>query len=511
MRRIRTDPAGIWAEYEEGRRYKEAIGLYEDVETYEAFYTGDQWRGLNAPDLPKVQLNFLQRVVSMSIAKVVSEDFSVTFTPFRDDPESRERAALLSLETERAIEALDLRHVHQENVRDAAVDGDTCNYFWYDADAPDGGRIRCETLENTGVFFGDPTHRRVQEQPYILLSLRKPVEAVREEAERFARGRDGCALIGPDADEYRNEPGEEEKLCTVIIKLFKKNGTVYAVKTARRALVRPCWDTGLSLYPLAWMSWEKVRHRCHGRSAIAGLLPNQIALNKAYSGIIRQVMTSGFPTLFYNSQFLEKWDGRPGRAIAVQGNFDPARAASYLNPPGVDPSITNVMDNLVSMTKEFMGTADATLGTVKPENASAIIALQNADMMPMELRRREFYAFVEQEVRVLNDMMRACYGVRPVQTQNGEALCDFSALRETPMRMKVDIGAATYWSETMQAETVNALFNARFIEDPALFGLYIEVMPDKYLPGKEKMRAYVNAKLREAAALPPETEEEREA
>lgn len=515
MRKIRTDPAGIWAEYEEGRRYKEAIGLYEDVETYEAFYTGDQWRGLNAPDLPKVQLNFLQRVISMSISKVVSEDFSVTFTPFKQDEESRMTASLLSLETERAAEALDLRRVHQENVRDAAVDGDTCNYFWFDADAPGGGSIRCETLENTGVFFGDPTDRRVQEQPYILLSLRKPVEAVREEAEKYFP-RENSVFITPDEDEYRSEPGEEDKLCTVVIKLFKRNGTVYAVKTAHRSLVRSCWDTGLSLYPLAWMSWEKVRHRCHGRSAVAGLLPNQIALNKAYSGIIKQVMTSGFPTLFYNSRFLDGWDGRPGRAVAVEGNADPSSAASYLSPPGVDPGITNVMDNLVSMTKEFMGTADATLGTVKPENASAIIALQNADMMPMELRRREFFSFVEQEVRVLTDMMRACYGVRPVQTEAGETLCDFSVLRETPMQMKVDIGAATYWSETMQAETLNALFNAPFIADPALFGLYIEVMPEKYLPGKEKMRAFNEERLRAlhekgAAAQKEEETEEEEA
>lgn len=499
MSRMRTDPAGIWAEFEEGRRYKEAIGLYEDVETYEAFYTGDQWRGLNAPDLPKVQLNFLQRVVSMSIAKVVSQDFSVVFTPFSPDAESKLQAELLGLETERAAEALDLGRVHQENVRDAAVDGDTCNYFWFDADAPGGGCIRCETLENTGVFFGDPTDRRVQAQPFMLLSLRRPVEAVREEAARAGADRETVQRIVPDADEYCNEPGEEDKLCTVVIKLFKQNGTVFAVKTARHALVRPCWDTGLTLYPLAWMSWEKVRRRCHGRSAIAGLLPNQIALNKAYSGIIKQVMTSGFPTLFYNAQFLDRWDGRPGRAVAVQGNFDPSKAASYLSGPGVDPSITNVMDNLVSMTKEFMGTADATLGSVKPENAAAIIALQNADTVPMELRRREFFSFVEQEVRVLSDMMRACYGIRRVLTENGAALLDFAALRDTPMQMKVDIGAATYWSETMQAETINALFNASFIQDPALFGLYIEIMPDKYLPGKDKLRAFNNERLAAAA------------
>ena len=507
MRKMRTDPAGIMAEYEQGRRYKEAIGLYEDVETYEAFYTGDQWRGLNAPDLPKVQLNFLQRVVSMSISKVVSEDFSVSFTPFRADAESTFQADLLAREAERAAEALDLRRVHQENVRDAAVDGDTCNYFWFDADADAHGAIRCETLENTGVFFGDPTDRRVQEQPYMLLSLRKPVDAVREEAARFGAGPDTLENIVPDRDEYRPGQGDEEDgLCTVVIKLFKRNGTVYAVKTTRTALVRPCWDTGLTLYPLAWMSWEKVRRSCHGKSAIAGLLPNQIALNKAYSGIIKQVMTSGFPTLFYNRQFLNKWDGRPGRAVAVEGGFDPSKAAYYLSGPGVDPSITNVMDNLVTMTKEFMGTADATLGSVKPENASAIIALQNADTMPMELRRREFFSFVEQEVRILTDIMRACYGVRPVLTDAGEVLCDFAALKDTPMQMKVDIGASTYWSETMQAEVINTLFNARFIEDPELFGLYIEVMPDKYLPGKEKLRAFNNRRLR-AVRRDTDTEE----
>ena len=500
-RMIRTDPEGILAEYADGQRYKSSIHLYEDVETYEAFYTGDQWRGLNAPDLPKVQLNFLQRVISMCIAKVVSEEFSVSFTPFLRTAESERTAKILSLETERAAEALDLRHIHKENVRDAAVDGDACNYFYFDADAPGGGEIRIETLPNTGVIFATPTERAVQRQPYLILSMRKPVDEVREEAERYGASESTLSSIVPDEDAVCGEADTSGSLCTVLIKLYKQNGTVHAVRTAGYATVRPPWDTGLTLYPVAWMSWEKVKNRCHGRSAIAGLLPNQIALNKAYSGILRQVMTSGFPTLFYNKQFVDRWDGRPGRAVAVQGNFDPSKAASYLTSPGVDPSITNVLDSLVTMTKEFMGTTDATLGSVKPDNAGAILALQSTDSMPMELRRQEYFSFVEQEVRILTDMMRACYGIRRVLTEEGEALCDFSLLEQTPMQMKVDIGVSTYWSETMQAETVNTLFSSDFIRDPALFGLYLEVMPDKYLPGKEKMKAFNEARLRQQQTI----------
>lgn len=74
-------------------------------------------------------------------------------------------------------------------MRNAAVDGDACIYTWFDPDVETGqtakGAIRTELLENTRVIFGNPNCREVQSQPYIIVSRRELVSAVKRRAEQF--------------------------------------------------------------------------------------------------------------------------------------------------------------------------------------------------------------------------------------------------------------------------------------------------------------------------------------
>jgi hypothetical protein len=60
----------------------------------------------------------------------------------------------------------------------------------------------------------------------------------------------------------------------------------------------------------------------------------------------------------------------------------------YLEPAAVPVSVINAMDSLMSVTRDCMGASDATLGDVRPDNASAIIALQQADEQPLELAKQ---------------------------------------------------------------------------------------------------------------------------
>ncbi len=48
--------------------------------------------------------------------------------------------------------------------------------------------------------------------------------------------------------------------------------------------------------------------------------------------------------------------------------------------------------------------------------------------------------------------------------------------------MSVSVGAATYWSEITQLQTLKELFEAQVI-DPLT---YIEAIPSKFLPNKEE-------------------------
>lgn len=513
-----TDPTGIWKEVNRGKEYNDAIDLYETVKKNEAFYIGDQWRNLasKTPDLLLVQINFLQRVCSMFVAKVASEDFGANFTSFLDSEEEAAKMRMIADQVEQVIENTDLKRQDKVHVRDAVVDGDTCCYFWWDPDAPTGqeasGAIRTENVENMNVLFGNPHDARVERQPYVILLLRKPVREVKEEALGNGIPMDQVIRIKPDADYNLEEAGSQDKLCTVAVKLWKeKDGSVWCVKSTQQCLVRDVWDTGLTRYPIAWMSWDKIRNSYHGRSAMTGLIPNQIALNTTYSSVLTQIRNTGFNKVIY-SDAIGKWNPSPSAAIKVNGAIDVSKVATVLQGAGVNPTITNVMDSLMTMTRENMGASEASMGNLNPKNvtATAIIALQNADNVPMELHRQEYYAFVEQQLRVIIDMMRAYYGTRTVMItmpdpRTGSATrvqteFDFSTLTDENYKVRVDVGTASYYSETLQVETLNNLFTSGILDKPEQASLFLDVMPDKYVPHKQKMLDFAKKKKAEQEA-----------
>ena len=59
-----------------------AGGCNETVRQNENFFIGNQWEGVNAPDLDKPVINILKRVVSYFVSTLVSDDIGVNAEPF---------------------------------------------------------------------------------------------------------------------------------------------------------------------------------------------------------------------------------------------------------------------------------------------------------------------------------------------------------------------------------------------------------------------------------------------
>ena len=131
-----------------------------------------------------------------------------------------------------------------------------------------------------------------------------------------------------------------------------------------------------------------------------------------------------------------------------------------------------------------MGVTDASLGNVRPDNTSAIIALQEASAVPLEIQKQNFYAFWEDVVRNIIDIISCSYGVREVLSENDDlAIVDFSLLKDLNYNLDVEIGNGAQFSEIAQINTLDKLVQAGYI-DP---GVYIEVVPSKYIPQKSKL------------------------
>ncbi len=64
------------------------------------------------------------------------------------------------------------------------------------------------------------------------------------------------------------------------------------------------------------------------------------------------------------------------------------------------------------------------------------------------------------------------------------------------LRLNVDVGAATYWSELMQVQTLDNLFARGVLTDAVT---YLENMPRGYIPGRQ---ALIEAIRKRQQAMP---------
>lgn len=494
--KIKKQPQEIWQEYENGVSYKQSIGnngLYETVKQNENFFVGNQWEGVNAPDLDKPVINILKRVVSYFVSTLVSDDIGVNVEPFGGvtDEDTKYTMGILANQFDEIMENCGMTAKNRDAIRNAAVDGDACFYFWFNPDIENGenasGQIECEEIDNTNVYFGNPQLWNIQKQPYIIISLRKMVQSVIEEAEQNGI-KDTSGIIADDDPNGVNRENESGK-CTVLIKFWKEKGTVRYIKTVSDTIIKQETDLGYKRYPLAWFSWDKIKNSMHGQACLTGLIPNQIFINKMFAMSMQHVKNMAFPKYIYNQAYFPKgFSNRVGEAIPVVGDPNMALNTKTIT-ADMSSQVLQMIDNVISYTRDTMGASDAALGNIKPDNTSAIIATQKASAMPLELQRMSFYQFVEDYVRIFLDIMSENYGQREViyTDSNGDsqkAIFNFDMLKNLYLKLNIDIGASTYWSELMQVQTTDSLFSKGIITDAIT---YLEAIPNGYIKNKSEI------------------------
>ena len=369
----------------------------------------------------------------------------------------------------------------------------------------------------------------MQTQPYIIICQRKTVGELRDEGREYGMSREDIEQITPDSDECQREEGGETIRATKLTKFWIEDKHLMWTATTEKTVMRKPTKTGATMYPITWMSWDEVDSSYHGQAMLTGLIPNQIEVNRMFAMYIRSISMNAFPKIVIDSQKIKNWTNRPGEVIKAD-NLSGSRVQDYVTAiRGGDVSyqVMEVIQQIITMTRDFMGASDAALGNVKPDNTSAIIAVQQASSMPLEIQRMNLYQFTEDCVRIMMDIMRAYYGVRIVTLdeavpaiEDGAALdtmgnptgesinkiqLDFSNFDNINYDTNVDVGASSYWSELMQVQTMDNLFTKGIMTDAVL---YLESIPSKYLKNKDKIIAAVKeqqAMMAQQAAMPTET------
>lgn len=503
-------PEQVQAEYQKMLGYNTAVNLDETVRANENFFIGKQWEGVDAKGLPTPVYNFLKQVVLFSVANITTDNIKMQATPLACErtPEDVERVAeIVNKEFDRLFEFNRVPNLVREYMRNAAVDGDSCLFtFWDDTvDAGFGlrGGIRTEIVDNMRVGFGNTACRDPQKQPYILIERREMTKELRRAAQEAGNPR--WNDIQPDTENHNTDSYKNSsERSTVLLRMWKerKTGTVWACEVSGRVMLREPWDMGLRLYPVTWINWDYIPDSYHGQALVTGLIPNQIFVNKLFAMSMISLMTSAFPRTVYDKTRIPKWNNAVGAAIGVNGG-DVSGVAKIIDPAQISPQIAQFIQTSVDYTRQFLGATSAALGETRPDNTSAIIALQRAASIPSEITKQNLYKSIEDLGRIYLDFMAAYYGKRKVQVSMPDVgadilafagkdpeeletvLFDYGILNDMPMALKLDVGASSYWSEMASVQTLDSLLmqNKITVEE------YLERIPDGYIPKRQELIA----------------------
>lgn len=503
-------PEQVQAEYQKMLGYNTAVNLDETVRANENFFIGKQWEGVDAKGLPTPVYNFLKQVVLFSVANITTDNIKMQATPLACErtPEDVERVAeVVNKEFDRLFEFNRVPNLVREYMRNAAVDGDSCLFtFWDDTvDAGFGlrGGIRTEIVDNMRVGFGNTACRDPQKQPYILIERREMTKELRRAAQEAGNPR--WNDIQPDTENHNTDSYKNSsERSTVLLRMWKerKTGTVWACEVSGRVMLREPWDMGLRLYPVTWINWDYIPDSYHGQALVTGLIPNQIFVNKLFAMSMISLMTSAFPRTVYDKTRIPKWNNAVGAAIGVNGG-DVSGVAKIIDPAQISPQIAQFIQTSVDYTRQFLGATSAALGETRPDNTSAIIALQRAASIPSEITKQNLYKSIEDLGRIYLDFMAAYYGKRKVQVSMPDvgsdilafagkdpeeletALFDYGILNDMPMALKLDVGASSYWSEMASVQTLDNLL----MQDKIAIEEYLERIPDGYIPKRQELIA----------------------
>lgn len=513
------DPKIISSQLSKAESYNNSLDFYEMCRKNNRFYHGDQWLGLKTAKVQLMTSNFLQRPISYFVSQIVSDDIGFDIEPLI--PGSVPETAIDALPdlVDRVFHRNDFYNLNRSVIKQAAIECEGCVHWYFDPNVETGqasrGDIRCERIPTVNVLFGNPYSSSVQDQPWILIKRRVPVDQMKHRAEMY-----GCKEVDDikaDTDSQMmagKERTPEDGMCTEILKYWKVTQSikkkvegdymtagiqtrVHFCRVVGNVVIQPDIETNYSLYPVERMVWNEQDGRYHGSCAITSFIPTQITVNRMLTLVCEYVKNFGLPKIFYQKgAFPNGFHADPTRAYAT--TQEPSQSVYQIGASAEVPAgIVNLLDKLVETARDFMGTSDAALGNIRPDNTSAIVATQKATAAPLLLQTMNFYQYVRGCIRIVIDQMGAYYGRRIVrydEDDTGNSVpveLDFSAINVDEMDLKVSVGAASYWSELTQTQTADNLATNVFdMSDPEQVLLWLGAVPANSVPNRQEIIDY---------------------
>lgn len=492
---IKTD---IWKDFEKGRDYNRQKGIYNDTERNYDYYYGNQTKYLNIGKETPVILNIIKSIVKYKLGVVNSNAYAIVYNPnsYNDIQEGKLQEQLCKALSKHANKIWELNQVGdkiREAVKDSCINDEGILHNYFDKEKQE---VKVEVIDKNNIYYGNENDVEIQEQPYIIISYRKPVNQVREEARLLGVSEEKIELITSDEETleqagYTSTTDEVNPMCLVLLKYYKKDGIVYYSRATKSVDLEEEQPTEMKLYPVAHMVWEKTKGSSRGVGAVRNVISNQIEINKIATRRALSVKLAAFPKLAVNQDFVANSEAleKVGSTIKLKGGAsleDIRKAVGYLNPSNMSPDAKNLQDDLQNYTKDLEGAGDVATGSVDPTQASgkAILAVQQATQQPLNEQVNTYKTFIEDEARIWYDMWKAYKvdGLRVmIEQPDGQGgtvevpgVFTYELLNRIDANIKIDITPKSPYDRFAQEQSIEGLMQAGIIT----FEEYVEALPE---------------------------------
>lgn len=515
---MKSEPKIIFNEYLKGVNFKESLGdkgLYEQNKINERFYVGDQWYGAKCGnDRPLVRYNVIKRIGDYKMSQIISTPVTVKYsangvaqdmagadnvrlkrtelskgkTGFKGNVTSDEINLIMSVLSDYhtlTANRIGLESLLASALKKAFISGTGIIYTYWDkwANTDLSGDINCEVLDVENVFFADPYNTDLQQQPYIIIASRRTADSVRRE----------MSLTGLIDKGLKVDSDGRVLVLTKFYKEYSADGkcALRCVKATENCIVRKDFDTHLTRYPLASISWEERGGIIYGQSEVTYLVPNQIAINRMITANVWAAMTMGMPMMVVNGDTVTgEITNDPGQIIKVFGtNEDVSGAVKYVTPPDFSSDFGSNIKDLIMNTLTQSGANEVALGDSKADNATALVTLMDAATLPLQLLRRKYYGFVDEISLIWADFWLTQYGNRSlcIEDENGVWYLPFNSGRYADISVISKVSPVSN-KKADTADTLNAL---TMLYEKGILNKrqYIKRLPEGLIPDKEDILA----------------------
>lgn len=496
----------VWNEYQKGVDYNYRQDLYNKTDKNFKFYLGNQWENAKLGGIQPITLNIIQSIVKYKVGVVKTNSYQIYFNSdtYENDTERRKLQDLcdsLNRFANRTWEKNQVDKIVRNCVDDACIDSEGIVYFYEDND-----NIVPEQVDKTNIYYGNENDDNIQTQPYIIISFRRTVDEVKEEAKKNGMSDEELEKIIPD-EEYHEQAGKDKRvdeispMCLVLLKLYKKDGTIWAKKCTRLANVMNDSNLKIKLYPVAHYNWIRVKGSSRGQGEVEYLIPNQIEINKTATRRALAVKLGAFPKLVANTKYIKNTKALNSVGTTIELNElnadDVNKIVNYLKPAQMSTDAYNLQKELIDDTQNLAGAGDNVTGNIDPTQTSgkAILAVQQASQQPINSQVEAYKTFIEDIARIWFEMLKA-YSVDGIKltkeekdyandtTYDTQYILDYEELNKLELDLKIDITPKSAFDKYAMEVSLENLLSAGQIT----FEEYVNALPEDSTMPKSKLK-----------------------